>query len=264
MRSPWRARLLLGVSLLALTGISAAENAFTTHSATLYAGPDDSYPPVADLDADSPLEVMGCLDDWSWCDVAFEDYRGWVYSPDIAYVYEGGYVPLYTYAPSLGIPVVEFTIGGYWDRYYQGRPWYDQREEWIHREPRHHRPSEPPPNMGPPPRSAWIERPTRESGRAHEVESDRRPMRLGSARDQPPRPAEPPRHVESPRAAEPPHAVEPPRHEERAHEERAPAVQRPEVQRPEVQRPEGGRHEEPRHDDKRREDRPGQNPQVPR
>jgi hypothetical protein len=107
--------------------------------------------------------------------VAFGDDRGWVYSPDIVYDYQGGYVPFYTYAPSFGVPVVQFTIGSYWDRYYHGRPWYGRRSEWLDRGPSHHRrPSGPPPSAGPPPRSARVERPT------HEGQPER-PFRLGSA-----------------------------------------------------------------------------------
>ena len=172
-------RLLLGVCLFALSAAATAQTAVTIHIARVYAGPDDSYPLVARLDEDIPVQVMGCLDDWSWCDVAFEDDRGWVYAPDIIYGYEGGYVPLYTYAPSLGIPVVEFTIENYWDRYYHGRPWYGEREEWEHRgPPRHHRPPGPPPSAGQPPRSAWVDRPSHKG--QSEGQSDRR-LRLGSA-----------------------------------------------------------------------------------
>jgi uncharacterized protein YraI len=157
-------RLAFGVYLLAVSAAAAAQNAVTTHPVSVYAGPDDSYPMVAQLDSDVPVEVMGCLDDWSWCDVTFEGNRGWLYAPDISYDYEGGYVPFYTYAPSFGIPVVQFTIGDYWSRYYHGRPWYAQRGEWEHRGLAHHRrPSGPPPSAGPPPRSARMDRPTREA-----------------------------------------------------------------------------------------------------
>jgi uncharacterized protein YraI len=272
MRTPICVRLF-GVYLLALSAAAAAQNAVTTHPADVYAGPDDSYPMVGQLDADAPVQVMGCLDDWSWCDVAFGDNRGWLYAPDLVYDYEGGYVPFYTYAPSLGVPVVQFTIGNYWDRYYHGRPWYGQRDEWEHRELRHRRPEGPPPSAGPPPRSARVERPS------HGAQPEP-PLRLGSAerprreaeqhdgaRDngqgrpevRPPEPRAP-EHVVPPdpsrenqnrsnraeRVGPPPHeehpqgAAEPPRHEERA---------------PPQRRQEGARHEETRPAEK-----PGERP----
>jgi uncharacterized protein YraI len=262
MRTPICVRLF-GVYLLALSAVAAAENAVTTHPADVYAGPDDSYPMVAQLDADAPVQVMGCLDDWSWCDVAFGDNRGWLYAPDIVYDYEGGYVPFYTYAPSLGVPMVQFTIGNYWDRYYHGRPWYGQRDEWEHRELHHRRPEGPPPSAGPPPRSARVERPS------HGTQPEP-PMRLGSAerprreaeqhdgaRDngavrpdaRPPEPRAPERVVppdpsrenrsnKAERAAPPPHeehpqgTAEPPRHEERAPPQRRSEAARHEEARP--------------------------------
>ena len=145
-------RLGMGAVLLAVCAGAGAQNAMTTTSADLYAGPDDSYPQVAQLDSNTPVQVYGCLDDWSWCDVGFQDARGWLYSPDITYAYQGGYVPLYSYAPSLGIAVVPFSVDVYWGHYYAGRPWYGQRTNWEHRTINHRRPSGPPPSAGPPPR----------------------------------------------------------------------------------------------------------------
>ncbi len=117
-------RFAVGAILFSISCAAMAENAITTEPASVRAGPDDSYPEVAQLDADSPIQVMGCLDDWSWCDVTFEGNRGWMYSPDITYEYEGGYVPFYTYAPSFSIPVVTFGVDAYWGRYYHDRPWF--------------------------------------------------------------------------------------------------------------------------------------------
>ena len=131
----------------------------TTESADLYAGPDDAYPVVAQLDSNSPIQVMGCLDDWSWCDVVAEDTRGWMYAPDITYAYEGGYVPLYSYAPSLGIAVVPFSLDVYWGRYYHGRPWYGQRRSGGTVTFTTGDPQGPPPSAGPPPRPEHREGP---------------------------------------------------------------------------------------------------------
>jgi uncharacterized protein YraI len=280
MRTPIRLRLLFGAYLLALSAAAATQNAATTEPATVYAGPDDSYPMVAQLDADAPVQVMGCLDDWSWCDVTFGDNRGWLYAPDIVYDYEGGYVPFYTYAPSFGVPVVQFTIGEYWDRYYHGRPWYGRRGEWVDRgPPRHRSPSGPPPSAGPPPRSARVERPS------HEVQPERS-LRLGTAerpqreeerradpgrrdgtrdhddvRPSQPRPPEarsaehtaPPELSHENRAERvgpPPHEERPPGHTEPPrHEERAVPPNRAE----------GARHEDTRHEEKKagHEEKPG-------
>ena len=180
-------RLGTGAALLTLCAGAWAQNAMTTSSTDLYAGPDDSYPMVAQLDSDTPVQVYGCLDDWSWCDVGFQDARGWVYSPDITYAYQGGYVPLYQYAPSLGIAVVPFSVDIYWGHYYQGRPWFARRDDWAHRGIEHHRPSGPPPSAGRPPRPE-----PRPRVAAHP--DDHHPIHVGSAA--------PPPHSEAPPHAE--------------------------------------------------------------
>ena len=70
-------------------------NAYTARPMNLRAGPNRDYPAVAQLDAGAPLDVHGCLDGYSWCDVSFEDARGWLYAGGISFVYNGDRVPLY-------------------------------------------------------------------------------------------------------------------------------------------------------------------------
>ena len=142
-----RKLLTLGLAslLLAIPIAASAQEAYTTRTVNVRAGPDTSYPPVATLGGGAPVQVMGCLDDWSWCDVVFGDNRGWVYAPYLNYVYQGARVPFYTYAPSFGIPIIGFSVGSYWDRYYRERPWYGRRDYWERRAPQHVRPSGPPP-----------------------------------------------------------------------------------------------------------------------
>ena len=145
-------RTWLGVLLVALPVAAFAQQAFTSRTVYLRAGPDNSYPLVAQLAPGTPVFVQGCVEDWSWCDVEYANFRGWTWAPYLNYVYQGGRVPLYTYAPSLGIPIVVFSIGPYWDRYYYGRPWYGRRDYWVSRPPPpHYRPPGPPPRTGPPP-----------------------------------------------------------------------------------------------------------------
>ena len=186
MRAAIHLRPLFAAGLLAVSTAGVAQNAMTTREVTVRAGPDRSYPLVARLETDTPIQVMGCLDDWSWCDVAFQEDRGWMYAPDLTYSYEGGYVPLYSYAPGLGIPVVAFSIDSYWGEHYRQRDWYAQRTEWEHRGINHERPSGPPPSAGPPPRPAHDDR------AAHAGHPDRdHPLRLGSAGSAEPRDAAP-------------------------------------------------------------------------
>lgn len=131
-------RCLLAILSLACSA-SFAQEAFTRQTANVRAGPDRSYPLVAQLAPGAPLRVMGCLDDWTWCDVAFDDNRGWVYGPFLNYAVSGDRVPLYTYGPSLGIAIIGFSLGAYWDEHYHQRPWYSGRADWERRAPPPHR-----------------------------------------------------------------------------------------------------------------------------
>jgi uncharacterized protein YraI len=141
----------LGALLLTSFGLASAQNAFTSRPMNVRAGPNRDYPLVAQLYAGAPLDVQGCLSDWSWCDVSFGDNRGWVYAGGLSFVYQGERVPLYSYGPSLGLPIITFSLSTYWGNYYRGRPWYAQRNDWAHRRlPPHMRPSGRP-HAGPPP-----------------------------------------------------------------------------------------------------------------
>lgn len=141
----------LGALLLSAIGLASAQDAYTSRPMNLRAGPNRDYPLVAQLDEGAPLEVHGCLSDWSWCDVSFEDTRGWIYAGGVSFVYQGERVPLYSYGPSLGLPIITFSLMPYWQQYYRGRPWYAQRDDWSHRQmPPHMRPRGRP-HAGPPP-----------------------------------------------------------------------------------------------------------------
>ena len=136
----------LGTLLIGVSTAAVAQNAFTSRPLNVRAGPDRAYPLVARVGPGTPVNVNGCLNDWSWCDVSFDGNRGWAYAPALNYVYQGQQVPLYSYAPALGIPVVTFSLGTYWNQYYRGRPWYGQRTMWMHRRlPEHRRPPGPAP-----------------------------------------------------------------------------------------------------------------------
>ena len=145
-------RLFAVVVAMASLGAAAAhaEEGFTTANVNMRTGPDIDFPSIGVIPEGDPIYVEGCLRDESWCDVQWEDERGWVYSEYLAFDYRGEVVPL----PDVGlsvfrIPVIEFRFVDYWDRYYVGRPWYRDRVRWRDFRPR--------PRVGwraPPPRSA--------------------------------------------------------------------------------------------------------------
>ncbi|WP_281177386.1 SH3 domain-containing protein [Paraburkholderia ferrariae] len=158
-RQSMRARALTMATVLAACGLAAPQafaqaQAYTSEPVDLYAGPSADYPVVSEVGPGAPVEVMGCVSDYSWCDVALPGLRGWIYGGYLTYPYQGGNVPIEGYGAVIGLPVVTFAIGAYWGSFYRDRPWYGQQEHWAHVPPPGYggRPPGPPPPVhgGPP------------------------------------------------------------------------------------------------------------------
>jgi uncharacterized protein YraI len=137
--------LLAGIGFgLIVPAASPAQTAYTGKTVNLRAGPSREYPLVARLPAGTPVEVNGCVDDWTWCDVSFGFDRGWVYAGNLEYPYQDRRVVILYDGPILGFPIVTFSVGPYWDTYYHARPWYSRRDYWAHRKPPPHHWNRPP------------------------------------------------------------------------------------------------------------------------
>lgn len=124
--------LMAGLAAMPATS-TAQQLAYTSKNVNLRAGPAWEYPVVAIIPAGVAISVEGCLSDYRWCDVLAGPYRGWVYAGNIVYPYQGATVPLLTYGAVIGIGIIAFNLGSYWDDHYRGRPWYPQRQHWIDR-----------------------------------------------------------------------------------------------------------------------------------
>ena len=125
-------RFIVAAGLLFSAAVCAQE-AYTTRDANVRAGPDPDYPLIATLVAGTPVTVLGCVSDYSWCDIVFGEIRGWMYAKSLQYVYENRWVPLYGYGATIGVPIIAFSILSYWDNYYRDRPFYHDRPRWEHR-----------------------------------------------------------------------------------------------------------------------------------
>jgi uncharacterized protein YraI len=147
----WIRTTLLGLLCLVPLGAYATDGYVTT-DVNLRAGPDTTYPLITVLPQGSGVDVQGCVDGYSWCDVIVGPDRGWISGAYLQFTYENEPVYINDYGPRLGIPIVAFSVGLYWDNYYRSRPWYRNRGYWISRPPPHYRPLPPrPPGVRPPP-----------------------------------------------------------------------------------------------------------------
>ena len=134
MRHKLKALCLLSAMLAAVPNVTSAQQlAYASTVINLRAGPSRDYPVVATLSSGTSMTIYGCLQGYRWCDVVVGPYRGWVYSGSIVYPYLGQNVPIMDYGSTLGLGIVTFSIGNYWDNHYAAYPWYPQRQNWASR-----------------------------------------------------------------------------------------------------------------------------------
>jgi uncharacterized protein YraI len=125
--------------MLMASAALAAGTATTTTATTWYApsvnqlhsGPDATFPVVASVPANAQMTVYGCLQNWSWCDVAWNDQRGWLPGSSIQTVYQSKPAYITEVAPAMNVPVETYSTATYWDTHYQSAPFYTQRERYV-------------------------------------------------------------------------------------------------------------------------------------
>lgn len=118
------------VGAIALAGTALASPGYTTGGVTMRAGPGGDYPPIVHLRRGTPIDVNGCLDGYDWCDVYADGTHGFVRGDRIDVAYEGRRVLLPEFGVRIGLPIISFSVGDYWGRYYRNRPFFGERERF--------------------------------------------------------------------------------------------------------------------------------------
>ena len=148
---------------LAIPLAATAQQAIVSQGGNLRAGPDRTYPLVAQLPPGTPATVMGCVGGYGWCDVIVPGgVRGWLFSSRLDYMYQGAPVPMLSIGAVIGVPIITFSLDAYWGNYYRDRSWYGEPRWWGGRRP----PSAVGWRRPPPPTPTW---------RAHTPPSQWRP-----------------------------------------------------------------------------------------
>jgi len=123
--------LLLTGLLTTGAGVARAELAYLNQPTNLHAGPATNYPIITVVGTDVMVDVYGCEAGYQWCDIGLPDgTRGWMWANSLYFAQNNSYVPLMTYAPSFGVPLITFSLGSYWPLYYRNRPWYSNNIWW--------------------------------------------------------------------------------------------------------------------------------------
>ncbi len=122
---------------LSTTMADAASPARVSVDLNVRAGPGTQYPAVTVFPRGSRVNVIGCTSGIRWCDVSSRGTRGWVSARYLEFSHRGDRLIGPAYGAQIGLPIISFQIGNYWDRHYRGRPWYDQRTRFG--PPRHDR-----------------------------------------------------------------------------------------------------------------------------
>lgn len=101
------------VGALLLAGPASAVNAYSpTGHLNVRSGPGFQYPVVAQMQANVPAPVTGCIQDYSWCSVALGGVSGWAPAPYLVTDAGGKPTNLQVSGAQLGIPIVVVPATG--------------------------------------------------------------------------------------------------------------------------------------------------------
>ncbi len=112
---------IIALCLILVSGAVTAQATVTKPSrdVNVRAGPDTVFPVVTWITRHDTIQVQGCIEGFTWCDVVAGRRRGWVHRSYLRNVIPGR------------VPVVTFSVEAYWDEHYRTQRWYADKAAWI-------------------------------------------------------------------------------------------------------------------------------------
>jgi len=102
---------LLGAAVIimpAAASAQVAQQATATVDLNLRAGPGPEYSVISVIPSMGAVTVYGCITGSEWCDVAYQDDRGWAYSAYLTFDMAGNAVAIPNIGTQVAIPTVTF------------------------------------------------------------------------------------------------------------------------------------------------------------
>jgi len=121
---------LATTALFLAPSLAQAAQGVIVENTALHAGPDDQFPPVDEIQAGTNVEVNGCLTGFTWCDISFQQDRGWVTGQDLEILFQSRRVRVTEATPDV-VPFVAFVFDNYWQQNYANRPFYRDRDRYA-------------------------------------------------------------------------------------------------------------------------------------
>jgi len=118
------------VLLFVAPSLGQAAQGFIIDQTDLKAGPDDQFPTVLEVQSGAEVNVFGCLSGNTWCDVSFEQDRGWVSGQDLEVIFASKRVKVVE-VTTVVVPVVTFEVASYWTQHYSSKPFFRDRDRFA-------------------------------------------------------------------------------------------------------------------------------------
>lgn len=110
---------------------ATAQQAEVTADLNLRAGPGTEYPVIETIPDGRKVRVYGCEDGYDWCDVGWRNARGWVFTDYLDYRHNGRWRPVSDWGSTVGLPLLAFSFGSYFDNHYRDSVYNNEVRGWA-------------------------------------------------------------------------------------------------------------------------------------